>query len=417
MNGLSSIGISEATVRYAGWCTLLLLIFNVTLAQKMRTTQSTNYLREGPGSYYQIVASIPASVEVDKVEQKGSWLKVKTEQDELGWLSENSFSSKSGTNDRNTTIIKGKTSSRASRAELAAAVKGFGSKYVSGVSGSEEEVSKFSAPVVKADEMEQFEHSFTIEPFRGFMSVEKPFDIQFHEEGIGWGIAQKIIAQKGLVNDRLATLYVNLIGNYLSKYTKAYDLGFRFSILNDDRAGAFAIPGGYIFITKGMLKACRNEAELASVIAHEMVHITQRHGVKELTKSQAKIKAEAAFDELERDTGPMDEAEKELEEYADNAYQNIIAPRLLVYETEADKLALTYLRRAGYDPTALGSVLQRLQEPSSLSRDIFDDNYMKKDDMGERVVNVQRMIRDEGYRPRTERQYVDRYAKYTAGIR
>ncbi len=386
-------------------------------AQTMRTTQPTNYLREGPGSYYQIVAALPAAAVVTKYEQKGSWLKVKTEQSDLGWLSENSFVKKSGVNSRDENIVKGKASSRASRAELAAAVKGFGKKYVEGSGGTGEEISKYSAPIVTVEDMEQFEHSFTIEPFRGYMNIERPFDIRFHEEGIGLGIAQKIAAQKGIVNDRLATLYLNMIGNYLSKYTKAYDLGFRYYILNDSHAAAYSVPGGYIFITKGMFQACTNEAELASVLAHEMVHVVQRHGVKELKKSEAKIKSERAFAELEDETGPMGEEEKELEEYADNVYHNLISPRLLSYETDADRIAMIYLKRAGYDPTALVSVLQRIYEPSSASLDIFDDNYMKKDDMKERLLNVQNIMRDEGYRARSDRQFAERFTKYSSGIR
>jgi hypothetical protein len=401
---------------------LLLLILPIVMvlegnAQKLRTTQPTNYLRKGPASYFEIVAAIAASVEVNKVEQKGSWLKVKTEQNDIGWLSENSFVNNSGSNTRDKNIIKGKTSTRASRAELAAAVKGFGKKYVDGSESGGEDISKYSDPVVTEKDMDQFEHSFTIEPFRGYMTIEKPFDLQFHEEGIGLGIAQKIAAQKGIVNDKSATLYINMIGNYLSKYTKAYDLGFRFYILNDDHASAFAVPGGYIFISKGMLKACVNEAELAGVIAHEMVHVIQRHGVKELKKSEAKIKAEQAFAELEEETGPMGDEEKELEEYADNVYQNLISPRLLSYETDADRIAMVYLKRAGYDPTGIVSVLQRIQEPTAAAQDIFDDNYMKKDDLHERLLKAQQVIRDEGYRSRSDRQYADRFNSYTGQIR
>ncbi len=386
-------------------------------AQKLRTTQPTNYIREGPASYFQIVAAIPASVDVNKMEQKGSWLKVKTEQNDIGWLSENSFASAKGSKTRDENIVKGKASTRASRAELAAAVKGFGKKYVDGSEFAGEDISKYSNPVVTEKDMAQFEHSFTIEPFRGYMNIEKPFDLQFHEEGIGLGIAQKIASQKGIVSDRTATLYINMIGNYLSKYTKAYDLGFRFYILNDDRASAFAVPGGYIFISKGMFKACTNEAELAGVIAHEMVHVIQRHGIKELKKSEAKIKAEQAFAELEEETGPMGDEEKELEEYADNVYQNLISPRLLSYETDADRIAMVYLKRAGYDPTAIASVLQRIEEPSSAARDIFDDNYMKKDDFRERLLKAQQIIRAEGYRSRSDTQFADRFNSYTGQLR
>lgn len=396
---------------------ITLLLFTLEVhAQKLRTTQPTNYLREGPASYFQIIGMLSANTEVDKLEQKGSWLKVRTEQNDLGWLSENSFATR-GASTRDENVIKGKASSRASRAELAAAVKGFGKKYVEGTEEPAEDISKYSQPPITAEDMDKFEHSFNIEPLRGYMSIEKPFDLYFHEEGIGLAIAQKIAAQKGLVNDRSATRYINLIGNYLSKYTKAYDLGFRFYILNDNRASAFACPGGYIFITKGIFQVCNNEAELAAVIAHEMAHVIQRHGLKELSKSQAKIRAEQAFAELEEETGPMSEDERDLEEYAANAYNNLIAPRLLEYEVDADKLSMIYLKRAGYDPTALQSVLNRLQEAPQKQPDIFDDNYMKKNEFNERLLKVNQFVRSEGYRSSSSKQFAERYNSNTPGVR
>jgi hypothetical protein len=393
------------------------IITGSVAAQTLRTTQPTNYLREGPASYFQIIASLPASSDVSKVEQKGSWMKVKTDRNETGWLSENSFAPRAGTNARDQRILQGKTSTRASRAELAAAVKGFGDKYVQNSDAAGDGISKFAEPVITEQDMEDFEHSFSIEQFRGSMNVERPFDIQFHEEAIGLGIARRIIAEKGLVNDRTATLYLNLIGNHIAKYTKAFDLGFRFYVLDDAKAGAFAVPGGYIFITKGMFAACTNEAELAAVVAHEMVHVAQRHGVKELKKSEAKIKSESAFAELEAETGPADSEEQELEEYANSIYQELITPRLLSYEKEADAVTMAYLKRAGYDPTALLAILERIHTPAAASGDIFNDDYMRKDEMGERINNVRAVIKDEGYRSRAERRYADRYRKSTTGIR
>lgn len=386
-------------------------------AQKIRTTQPTNYLREGPASYFQILGMLPVSTAVDKLDQKGAWLKVKTEQNDLGWLSENSFAGRGGTGARDESMIKGKASPRASRAELAAAVKGFGKKYVEGSGETTEDISKYSEPEVKPEEMDKFERSFTIEPFRGYMSVEKPFDLRFHEEGIGLGIAQKIVRQKGLVENPTATRYINMIGNYLSKYTKAYDLGFRFYILNDNRASAFAIPGGYIFITKGMFKLCTNEAELAAVIAHEMVHVIHRHGLKELRLSEAKIKSEQAFAELEEETEPMSDEEKDLEDFAESAYNNLIAPRLLEYELDADKLAMLYLKRAGYDPTSFVGVLERLQEAPTAQPDIFDNNYMKKNEFNERLRKANQFVRSEGYRSNTNKQFTDRFQRNTSGVR
>ncbi len=78
---------------------------------------------------------------------------------------------------------------------------------------------------------------------------------------------------------------------------------------------------------------------------------------------------------------------------------------------------MVYLKRAGYDPTALVSVLERIQEPASATKDIFDDNYMKKDDARERFLNARTVLREEGYRSRIDRQYSERYNRYTSGVR
>lgn len=388
---------------------LLLAVTAAGQAQKLTTTQPANYLREGPASYYQILAMVPSATAVDKMDQKGSWLKVKTVQNDLGWLSENSFAVRDGAGHRNDAMLKGTASARASRAELAAAVKGFGKKYVEGAEEPPQDISKYATPTVSPAEMESFENGFAAEALRGYAAMERPFDLYFHEEAIGLGIAQKIAVQKGLVQDPAATRYINLIGNHLSKFTKAYDLGFRFYLLNDPRASAFACPGGYVFITKGILSLCTSEAELAAVIAHEMAHVVQRHGLKELKKSEAKVKSEQAFAELEEETGPMGEEERELEQYAENAYNNIIAPRLIGYEKEADKLALLYLKRAGYDPTALLSMVERLQEAPAAAPDIFDDNYMKKDEFAERLGALREAVRSGGHRPAPSRQFTDRF--------
>ncbi|MBW7888853.1 MAG: M48 family metalloprotease [Bacteroidetes bacterium] len=384
-------------------------------SQTMRTTQPTNYLREGPGTYFNIVSMVTGGVNVTVLEKKGSWLKVKNESD-AGWLSENSFAKQSG--DKYQDVTKGKASSRASRAELAAAIKGFAKKYVEGEKAPDADISKYTASPVSAEAMEKFEHSFSVEPFRGYQSVEKPFDISFHEEAIGLGIAERIATEKGLVQDRKALLYVNLIGMYLSQFSRAYDLGFRFFILNDNKAAAYSCPGGYIFITKGMMNLCSNEAELAAVVAHEMSHVIQRHGLKEIHINQPRIKSEAAFEELEEEVGEeKSDDEKDLENYVDNVLDNLNAPRLLKYEVEADKLAMLYLKRAGYDPTSLVDLLRKFQTATKDQPDIFDDNYTRKDDMQQRLTSAVQFVRSEGYRSDENKRFSGRFTLYTSALR
>jgi len=395
---------------------ILLLAFCVSAfcaAEQKTTTQPVNYLREGPASYFDVIGTIEANATVDVLEHKGSWLKVKAGK-AAGWLSENSFAKRSTA--RNASLTKGATSSRASRAELAAAVKGFAKKYVPEGTDEEPKLNKYESRAFDEAEMTRFEHSFPVEEFRGHMSVEKPFDLQFHEEAIGLGIAQRVAAQ-GLVQDKVSTAYANMIANYLAKYTRAYDVAFRVAILADEKSNAFACPGGYIFITRGLMRRCTNEAELAALIAHEMAHVVQRPGIKDMTIRTPKIHAEEAFAELEDELGEeKSEEEQELDAFADEAYENTVRPRLIAYEFESDQLAMTYLKRAGYDPTVLLPLLARMQEPLEKSGDIFAPNYMTKDDVGERLQKVRETIADEGWKPAPKKQFADRFKKYTSGI-
>jgi beta-barrel assembly-enhancing protease len=393
---------------------MMLCAAAVCAGERLKTTQPVNYLREGPASYYDVVTMIEGSVPVEVIERKGSWIKVRTDAKETGWLSENSFAKRA--DQKNETLTKGKTTTRASRAELAAAVKGFAKKYVPEGTEQEEKLNKYESRAFTQDEMETFENSFTVQPYRGYMSVEKPFDLQFHEDAIGLGIAQRIAAG-GLTTDRVATAYVNMIANYVAKYTRAYDVTFRVAILADQKVNALSCPGGYIFITEGLLKQCANEAELAAIIAHEMGHVVQRHGLKELHLRQPKINSEAAFEELSDDVGEeATDDEKELDQYADEAFENVVRPRLITYEYEADQLAMTYLKRAGYDQTAELSILSRMQQPLEQQTDIFASNYMTRDDVRDRIQKVKQTIQSERWTPEPKKQFADRFKKYTSGL-
>jgi hypothetical protein len=395
--------------------TLILILafcWTAAAAEQMKTTQPVNYLREGPASYYDVIATVGANVSLEVIEHKGSWVKVRTGEKETGWLSENSFVKQAG--QRNEALTTGKTTSRASRAELAAAVKGFAKKYVPEGTQDEEKLNKYESRSFDAEDMDAFEHSFSVEQFRGSMKVEKPFNLKFHEEAIGLGIAQRVAAQ-GLLDDRLATAYVNMIANYLAKYTRAYDVTFRVAILADQKVNALSCPGGYIFITVGLMKRCTNEAELAALIGHEMGHIIQRHGIKELKIRTPKIHAEEAFAELEDEVGESTDEEKELDTFADEVYDNVVRPRLISYEFEADQLAMTYLKRAGYDQTVLLPLLGRMEEPLEKTADIFASNFMTHNDVRERLVKVQQTLKSEGWSPDPHKQFPDRFRKYTSG--
>ena len=106
------------------------------------------------------------------------------------------------------------------------------------------------------------------------------------EKAIGKSEHPKIIKQFGGVyqNDKLQN-YIESLGKFLVSTSETPNLTFTFTILNSPIVNAFALPGGYIYLTRGLIYLCQNEAQLAGVIAHEIGHITGRHSAKRYTRA------------------------------------------------------------------------------------------------------------------------------------
>jgi predicted Zn-dependent protease len=101
------------------------------------------------------------------------------------------------------------------------------------------------------------------------------------EQSIGEAGAAKMVAMFGLVDNPAVTRYVNLVGQAVAQFASRA-LPYRFGVLDADIVGAYALPGGYIFITRGALGLMTNEAQLAGALAHEVTHCAERHLEREI---------------------------------------------------------------------------------------------------------------------------------------
>lgn len=107
------------------------------------------------------------------------------------------------------------------------------------------------------------------------------------EMSIGGSVAVEIVALNGGVwKDEAAIKRVNLIGKSLARYCDRPTLQFRFAILNTNQINGFSAPGGYVFITKGAYLACANDDQLAAILAHEICHVTRRHALRIISRSE-----------------------------------------------------------------------------------------------------------------------------------
>ncbi len=172
-----------------------------------------------------------------------------------------------------------------------------------------------------------------------------------HDEiELGKDVAANLLGAAPLVNDPALQAYVNKIGKWIALHTSRPGLPWHFGVMDTDSVNAFATPGGYVFITRGMLLNMRDESELAGVLAHEISHVIARHALNTMRKDAL---VGMASDALSRNKP----------EYAKlvSAGTEIFA-RGLDKEDEfaADRMGVVLAARAGYDPYGLPAVLQTL---------------------------------------------------------
>jgi predicted Zn-dependent protease len=174
---------------------------------------------------------------------------------------------------------------------------------------------------------------------------------------MGGGIASNLLGAAPLVNNAAVQKYVNDVGRWLAMQTERPDLPWQFGVLDDDDVNAFAAPGGYVFITKGLLMHMHSEAELAGVLAHEISHVLRKHHLKAIKKGARTDLMVEFLGEATKDKGSSQNLVK-----LANAGTQLYARGLdKEDEFEADRMGVVIAARAGYDPYGLPAVLQTLE--------------------------------------------------------
>lgn len=179
------------------------------------------------------------------------------------------------------------------------------------------------------------------------------------EVRLGRQIAGNLLGAAPLVNDDKLQRYVNRVGRWVALQCDRPDLKWTFGVIQSDDINAFAAPGGYVFITRGLYAKLKDEAELAGVLGHEIAHVQQKHHLKVVQKSQL----------LELGANLL---KKQLAK-GEAAAQRIIGSGAEILsrgldkdaEFEADRLGVVLAARAGYDAWGLPSVLQEISAVSS----------------------------------------------------
>jgi beta-barrel assembly-enhancing protease len=187
------------------------------------------------------------------------------------------------------------------------------------------------------------------------------------EVRMGREAAAEVDRQAKFIDDPVITEYINRVGQNIVLHSDA-KVPFTIKVIDSDEVNAFALPGGFFYVNKGLILAADNEAELAGVMAHEIAHVAARHAVENQTKGNLLEYAAIAGSIFLGGIPGM-------------IYQNTAGIGLLgifmkfsrAAEEEADKLGVQYMYAAGYDPGAMATMFEKLEaknkkKPGFISR-------------------------------------------------
>jgi len=182
---------------------------------------------------------------------------------------------------------------------------------------------------------------------------------------IGRSVAALILAQYPAYDNAALNTYINTLGQtivYSSDRPEIY-AGYHFLVLATDEVNALSAPGGFIFISKGLVRRCKNEEMLASVLAHEVGHVCSKHGLQAIKKSRLVDAFRVIGTEAARRYGPEELAQltTAFEGVLGDVFETLVVRGYdRKYEYEADDLAVKFDAAVGYAPKGLTDFLQTM---------------------------------------------------------
>jgi beta-barrel assembly-enhancing protease len=200
-------------------------------------------------------------------------------------------------------------------------------------------------------------------------AVEKTFqDITPEQEYyIGRSVAATVLTTYRPFDEKKANDYLNVLGQTLSQFSTKPETfgGYHFLLLNTDEINAFSAPGGLVMISRGMVRLCKNEGELAAVLAHEIGHVENQHGLRAIKKGRLTSALTTLALEAGKNLGGSDLAQ--VTEAFEGSITDITSTMMnsgyaRTTEFQADKGAVDILKKSGYNPAALVGMLQEMQK-------------------------------------------------------
>jgi predicted Zn-dependent protease len=202
------------------------------------------------------------------------------------------------------------------------------------------------------------------------------------EQKIGAAVSERIRQRYGVVQDPAVHKYVTLVGAVLAQASDRPNLPWKFIVLDTDGVNALAAPGGYVHITRGALSLMKNEAELAGVLGHEIIHITEKHTIRAIQKGKA----------IQMGTSEtLSNSPSLFTKFVDKATEGVMAGFGRGEELEADDKGVLVANKVGYAPTGLSSFLTTIKERNSQSSE-KQGLFASHPEMDERLKKLEKKI-------------------------
>ncbi len=211
------------------------------------------------------------------------------------------------------------------------------------------------------------------------------------EASIGDSYAAEIAAQTPLIRDPEAVEALNRLGGALAQRADSTGRRYTFYLVDSPEVNAFAIPGGHIYVNRGLVEAADEQAELAGVLGHEIAHVTERHGLEQMEKRQgAGLLISLVYMILGREPGLVEQV----------AIQGGGAAIFAKYgrdaEREADQEAIETVVAAGHDPEGVATFFEELLREQQSQPGQVQQWFSTHPTSSERVQNARAMVRQLG---------------------
>jgi predicted Zn-dependent protease len=214
-------------------------------------------------------------------------------------------------------------------------------------------------------------------------SLAVPFIGKDTELAMGQEADKEVIAQFGLYTDKNLQLYVNAIGQKLVDQLSDKEFNkYFFKVVDSSEINAFALPGGYIYVTRGILATVNSEAELAGILGHEIGHVTQHHGAKQIIRSiGAQILAIGSAIANPKNAGEWLMVSTQMFNQINLGYGREA-------ELESDAHGLLTASKAGYDPRSMVDFLTNLRQHEMMSGQAYHSFQATHPDTKDRIIKA-----------------------------